>query len=277
MAILGDYCPSGQKQSPRHFSCSFPLSCSSTMSGGFYRGTTLEQDSRFADKQQQLLKRMNFPSEYDCKIDLAKVRLEVIKPWCEPHSNKGGERGACRAENACADSLLVCLPRCCCRIGHRIQEILGFEDDVVVVLIFNSLESAAKASSSKSGGTKGAGLDPRELQITLTGFLEKSAKPFVLELWKLLLSAASTPTGIPQQMIEAKKAEMLQEQTKQRDMIAAAANAARIAAGLSVAAAASTAPAASAAVVGGADGSRKRASRFGPPATVRAPLARSHS
>jgi serine/arginine repetitive matrix protein 1 len=49
------------------------------------------------------------------------------------------------------------------------------------------------------------------LQIQLTGFLEKDAAPFCKELWNLCLSAQKSDTGIPQQLVEAKKAELIQE------------------------------------------------------------------
>lgn len=144
------------------------------MSAGFFKGTSLEQDSRFPDKQKKLLARMTFPPEYDQKVDLTHVRLDLIKPW----------------------------------ISGRVKDILEAEDDVVVDLIFNSLEEKQKLL--RQGKSKAEGqLDPRDLQITLTGFLEKSAKPFVTELWQMLSAASKETTGIPPQLLEAKKAELL--------------------------------------------------------------------
>ena len=217
------------------------------MSGGFFKGTSVEQDSRFGDKQKQLLSKMHFPPEYDTKVDLARVRIEVLKPW----------------------------------MASRLKEMLGFEDEVVVDLAYNSLETHAKAAvAAQAKGGKGGiatQLDPRELQITLTGFLEKQAKPFVLELWKLLISAAANPAGIPQQLLDEKKNAILAEQQKQRDMIAAAAATARANVGLAPGFSAGPTPtmqgasAAAAPPAFNPDGTRKRASRFGPAPSVRPP------
>jgi serine/arginine repetitive matrix protein 1 len=52
----------------------------------------------------------------------------------------------------------------------------------------------------------------KELQIALTGFLDKDCAPFCKELWNLLLSAQENPMGVPQVLIEAKKVELEQQQ-----------------------------------------------------------------
>lgn len=49
------------------------------------------------------------------------------------------------------------------------------------------------------------------MQIQLTGFLDKDTAPFCKELWKLLLSAQSSPQGVPKELLEAKKLELIQE------------------------------------------------------------------
>ena len=49
------------------------------------------------------------------------------------------------------------------------------------------------------------------MQIQLTGFLEKSAPRFCKELWTLCLSAQSNPQGVPKELLEAKKLELIQE------------------------------------------------------------------
>jgi hypothetical protein len=53
--------------------------------------------------------------------------------------------------------------------------------------------------------------DIKKLQIQLTGFLEKDTPTFCKELWKLMLSAQSNPQGVPKELLEAKKAELIQE------------------------------------------------------------------
>lgn len=53
--------------------------------------------------------------------------------------------------------------------------------------------------------------DIKKLQIQLTGFLEKDTPAFCKELWILCLSAQSNPQGVPKELLEAKKAELIQE------------------------------------------------------------------
>ncbi|CAG8467853.1 4565_t:CDS:10 [Ambispora leptoticha] len=129
-------------------------------SGGFFKGTSLEQDSRFSDKEKKLLKSMNFPAEFNKKVDFDKVNMTVIKPW----------------------------------IANKVVELLGAEDEVVVNYVFGLLEEP--------------NLDPRMMQINLTGFLEKNAPIFVAELWKLLLSAQEGVGGIPTVFLEQKMEEI---------------------------------------------------------------------
>ena len=49
------------------------------------------------------------------------------------------------------------------------------------------------------------------LQIQLTGFLDKDTARFCKELWALCLSAQSNPLGVPKELLEAKKLELIQE------------------------------------------------------------------
>lgn len=50
--------------------------------------------------------------------------------------------------------------------------------------------------------------DPRKMQISLTGFLEKRAAPFMNELWHHLVSAQASVGGVPRAFVEQKKREM---------------------------------------------------------------------
>ncbi|KAI8642697.1 serine/arginine repetitive matrix 1 [Parasitella parasitica] len=77
---------------------------------GFFKGTSADQDSRFSNKEKKLLKTMTFPSEFDQKVDMKKVNLDVIKPW----------------------------------ISNRITELLGFEDEVVIDYTCSLLEEKAQ-------------------------------------------------------------------------------------------------------------------------------------
>ncbi|EGS19044.1 uncharacterized protein CTHT_0056660 [Thermochaetoides thermophila DSM 1495] len=115
----------------------------------------------------KLLKSTKFPPEFNQKVDMSKVNIQVMKKW----------------------------------IANKVTEILGQEDDVVIELIFNLIE-----------GTRNP--DIKALQIQLTGFLDKDTPAFCKELWKLLLSAQNSPQGVPKELLEAKKLELMQEKTR---------------------------------------------------------------
>lgn len=53
-------------------------------------------------------------------------------------------------------------------------------------------------------------LDPKKLQLQLTGFLEKSTGAFMEELWGLLIDAQSSLGGIPSVFLQDKKQELVQ-------------------------------------------------------------------
>ncbi|KAH9622624.1 hypothetical protein KSS87_019255 [Heliosperma pusillum] len=77
------------------------------MSGGFFRGTTADQDTRFSNKQAKLLKSQKFAPELEHLVDVSKVKMDVIKPW----------------------------------IAKRVTEFLGgFEDEVLINFIYGLLE-----------------------------------------------------------------------------------------------------------------------------------------
>ena len=89
-------------------------------------------------------------------------------------------------------------------VSERLAELLGFEDDVLSELVMNML---AQTRDAKTGQDKR--VDPQQLQVQLTGFLNKQAQPFVAELWKLLLDAQDAPHGIPRAFVERKKQELV--------------------------------------------------------------------
>ncbi|MPC58827.1 PWI domain-containing protein [Portunus trituberculatus] len=164
------------------------------------------------------MKEMKFAESLGKKIDMTKVRLEVVKPW----------------------------------VTEKITGILGMEDDVVIEYVFNQLEAEKGCEAhmpehpvrkgSQGPGHQGEdhhteglqpgpllgpvlsylpGLllasgqgavwnpDPRKMQIMLTGFLNgKNARIFMGELWDLLLSAQASPSGIPKQFLDQKKEEL---------------------------------------------------------------------
>ena len=76
---------------------------------------SVDQDSRFANKEAKLLKQMKFPAEYSIKVNLTKVNWDVMRPW----------------------------------IAQRVTELLGVEDDVLIGYIFGL--SRAKYGSLLQG------------------------------------------------------------------------------------------------------------------------------
>jgi hypothetical protein len=57
------------------------------------------------------------------------------------------------------------------------------------------------------------------MQIQLTGFLDKDTAGFCKELWKLCLSAQSNPQGVPKELLEAKKLELIQEKVCMKKVV----------------------------------------------------------
>ncbi|KAJ8750522.1 hypothetical protein K2173_015674 [Erythroxylum novogranatense] len=134
------------------------------MSGGFFRGTSADQDTRFSNKQAKLLKSQKFAPELDHLVDMGKVKMDVIRPW----------------------------------IANRVTELLGFEDEVLINFIYGLLD--------------GKEVNGKEVQISLTGFMEKNTGKFMKELWSLLLSAQKNESGVPQQFLDAKAEETRKKQ-----------------------------------------------------------------
>ncbi|KAI8523715.1 hypothetical protein RHMOL_Rhmol13G0094000 [Rhododendron molle] len=78
-------------------------------------------------------------------------------------------------------------------IANRVTELLGFEDEVLINFIYGLLD--------------GKVVNGKEIQISLTGFMEKNTGKFMKELWILLLSAQKNASGVPQQFLDAKEEE----------------------------------------------------------------------
>ena len=133
------------------------------MSGSGFRGVSAAQDGRFSDKDKKLLKSTKFPDSFNTRVDMAKVQLEVIRPW----------------------------------IHQELKKYLGVEDDILKGYVESQLESKP--------------LDPKQMQLTLTGFLEKNTSAFMRDLWDLLLSAQANKTGIPKVFLDRKNEELRQK------------------------------------------------------------------
>ncbi|KAG0317513.1 hypothetical protein BG000_004533, partial [Podila horticola] len=74
--------------------------------GGFFKGTSAGQDTRFSDKHKKLMRSMKFPKEYSQKVDMKKVSVEVIRGW----------------------------------MVRRIRELLGIDDEVVIEYALGMLQ-----------------------------------------------------------------------------------------------------------------------------------------
>ena len=137
---------------------------------------------------------MRFEDVIKTKIDLSKVKLDIIKPWI----NK-------RITVLLGTNFFPCLFS---RIDHFNFKFLfsGVEDDVVIEFIFNQLEAKD--------------VDPKRMQINLTGFLNgKNARIFMGELWTMLDSAQNNAEGIPQQLLDEKKEEMKKREVGTQPMV----------------------------------------------------------
>ncbi|KAJ1446048.1 hypothetical protein M885DRAFT_547845 [Pelagophyceae sp. CCMP2097] len=128
----------------------------------------------YPDADKKLIKKLGsrglFDASFATPVDMSKVNLDVMGRW----------------------------------VDERVTELLGFEDEVVVGLVNNLL---ARSRDALTGQLRK--LDPRDLQVQLTGFLAKQAAPFVAELWKLLLDAQEAPHGIPRAFVERKKKQLV--------------------------------------------------------------------
>eukprot|EP00581_Thalassiosira_minuscula_P028005 CAMPEP_0183751696 /NCGR_PEP_ID=MMETSP0739-20130205/1896_1 /TAXON_ID=385413 /ORGANISM="Thalassiosira miniscula, Strain CCMP1093" /LENGTH=138 /DNA_ID=CAMNT_0025987959 /DNA_START=66 /DNA_END=479 /DNA_ORIENTATION=+ len=119
---------------------------------------------------QKQLRSTNFPANFVQKVNIAKVHRAVLTHWIE----------------------------------QRVEQILGFEDEIVsstAVHLFLP-EDMMAAEGGGEGGEGGTAdywdVDPRRAQLDLAGFLgEKEAATFASELWTMMLDAQASPSGIP--------------------------------------------------------------------------------
>jgi serine/arginine repetitive matrix protein 1 len=58
-------------------------------------------------------------------------------------------------------------------------------------------------------------MDPKKMQLEITGFLEGKSKTFMEEFWTLLVDAQNQPSGIPSLFIEKKKAELVHKKDRE--------------------------------------------------------------
>lgn len=108
------------------------------MAASFFRGTQLDQNVKFKDKDKELTKKWNFPPEFDCPVDIKKVsarafvlrclkvQIDVIKLWVE----------------------------------RRITELMGGEDEILSNLVIAQLEQ-----DQGTAGHSDRKLDPKIMQV----------------------------------------------------------------------------------------------------------------
>lgn len=87
-------------------------------------------------------------------------------------------------------------------IAKKVIEIIRVDDDIVVEFVFSMIEDKDKPVSCLSCTARGMAdrqsPDPKKMQVSLLGFMDKyGAAHFMEELWTLLLSAQTSPGGIP--------------------------------------------------------------------------------
>eukprot|EP00535_Pseudo-nitzschia_heimii_P009763 CAMPEP_0197190732 /NCGR_PEP_ID=MMETSP1423-20130617/22212_1 /TAXON_ID=476441 /ORGANISM="Pseudo-nitzschia heimii, Strain UNC1101" /LENGTH=460 /DNA_ID=CAMNT_0042643183 /DNA_START=21 /DNA_END=1400 /DNA_ORIENTATION=+ len=90
-------------------------------------------------------------------------------------------------------------------IEQRITSILGFEDEIVSSTAINLFLPSDNESP-----------DPRKAQLDLAGFLGDQAVSFSAELWKLMLEAHTSKSGIPQTLLDEKKKEMTERMNREK-------------------------------------------------------------
>ncbi|GKY92370.1 hypothetical protein MPSEU_000207900 [Mayamaea pseudoterrestris] len=136
------------------------------------KGTSSVSSTRALEKA---LKRTKFPACFSQRVDLAKINRPVLTQWIE----------------------------------NKIDELLGFEDEIVQSTAVNLFLPVAPEDSSMQPA-----VDPRTAQLDLAGFLsEEGSATFAEELWQLMLDAQEQAMGIPRKIVEEKKKELeLQQQ-----------------------------------------------------------------
>ena len=127
---------------------------------------------------------------YSAKLDLIKINKPILQLW----------------------------------ITNEITSLLGFEDEIVTNTVINLF-----GLSTTDDGTSGSDhnsmsnqqlnemVDPKQAHVVLSGFFnEDVALQFCVTLWDYMIDASQQPTGIPRQIIEAKKRQLQQEKEQQQ-------------------------------------------------------------
>lgn len=81
-----------------------------SMCASFFRGTQLDQNVKFQDKNKKLIKERSWPDIFNHKVDFNKVDLKSVSTWIE----------------------------------KRVTELLGDDDDIVINFAISQLEQSTK-------------------------------------------------------------------------------------------------------------------------------------
>ena len=84
------------------------------MAGNFFRGTSIEQDGRWGKSDDKLIAKLTAAGKFspilNQNVDISKVNIDVIQKWCT----------------------------------GKLEEILGFEDEILIGLIINLLQAKVR-------------------------------------------------------------------------------------------------------------------------------------
>ena len=136
--------------------------------------------------------KIKYPSSfynYSNKLDLIKINKPILQLW----------------------------------ITNEITSLLGFDDEIVTNTVINlfGLSTNDDGTSNADNSTLSSQqlnetIDPKQAHVVLSGFFnEDVAFQFCIKLWEYMIDASQKPTGIPRQIIEAKKRQLQQEKQLQ--------------------------------------------------------------
>jgi PWI domain len=109
-------------------------------------------------------------------------------------------------------------------ITNEITSLLGFEDEIVTNTVINlfglstldNVASNADDNNNISSQQMNEMIDPKQAHVVLSGFFNDDvAFQFCIKLWDYMIDASQQATGIPRQIIEAKKLQLQQEKEQQ--------------------------------------------------------------
>jgi hypothetical protein len=103
------------------------------MSAAFFRGTQLDQNVKFKDKDKQFIRQWKWPKEFDEPVDLAKVSVSIL--------------GLLRF-------LLICHRDALTNLGEQTPSFERISDKQPITLIWANPNFRSKSTSSSSGSRR---------------------------------------------------------------------------------------------------------------------------